>query len=137
MPDKTHSLIIEIVDEDRKIIDLDCAYGKVVCQVDVKSSSHRHRKGVPLEGEFITAKHGDELEAVELQPLSGNAREDVSERPERGTVFRIVFELNSKKIILDVRFSLSCEAAHSKVFSPLLNRKVKLPTHESRKVESS
>src|SRR5262245_6271156 len=121
MPVKNHSLIREFIDEDRKIIELYRAERNVICQADINSSSHRHRKGVSPESEFIVAKHRDELEAVEFQPLSGNAHEDVSEGPERGPVFRIVFELNSKEIILDACLSLSSEAAQNKVLLPLVN----------------
>src|SRR6266508_5507738 len=115
---KYHSQGLEVINEDGKIIELDCADRKDVGNAEVKAPAHVQRKGVPPERESITADHRDQQGAIELQPLSGKTREKMSERPEPTPLFRIVFDLNSKKIILDVHFSVACEAQLSKVFAP-------------------
>src|SRR5262245_18188981 len=117
-PVKSHSESGEVIEEDGEKIKLDCADRKGVGNAEVNAPSHGQRKGVPPERECIITDHWDQKGAIELQPLSGNAREKMPEWPEPAPLFRIVFDLNSKKIILDVRFSVACEAELSKVFTP-------------------
>src|SRR5262245_54968175 len=115
---KSHSNSGEVIDEDGEIIKLDCADRKDVGNAEVNASSHGQRKGVPPEREGVIADHWDQKGTIELQLLVGNAREKMPERPEPATLFRIVFDLNPEKIILDVYISVACEAELCKVFAP-------------------
>src|SRR5262245_54846396 len=115
---KNHSHSAEVIDEDGEIIKLDRANRKDVGNAEVNTPSHVQGKGVPPERESTIADHRDQKGAIELQLLSGNASEKMPERSEPAPLFRIVFDLDSKKVILDVHFSVACEAELGKVFAP-------------------